>query len=144
MWRPFLSTLSQLWWQSLVTFMSLIWSTKFWVLVMWCGDRPTKRSKYLGRVLGRRLYRLRTQYYSLWVWHVLVQIYFWKSVKSRNRWPRWRQWRSEDVRGPWTKDSPGPLPIFHNLVPLIPPPHTPLPRLYTCLSQLYDFKYDTY
>ena len=27
----------------------------------------------------------------------------------------YEQWRSEDVRGPWTTDSPGPLPILHNL-----------------------------
>ena len=26
------------------------------------------------------------------------------------------QWRSEDVRGPWTTDSTGPLPILHNLM----------------------------
>ena len=35
------------------------------------------------------------------------------------------QWRSKDVRGPWTTDSPGPLPIHHNLIPLTPPSHTP-------------------
>ena len=47
------------------------------------------------------------------------------------------QWRSKDVRGPWTTDSPGPLPILHNLIPLTPPPHTPLLKLCTCLSLYY-------
>ena len=46
------------------------------------------------------------------------------------------QWLSEDVRGPWTTDSPGPLPILHNFFPLTPPPHTPLLRICTLLSLL--------
>ena len=50
---------------------------------------------------------------------------------------RSQQWRSEDVRGPWTTDSPGPLPILHNLIPLTPLPHTPLLRL--CTISLHDF-----
>ena len=50
------------------------------------------------------------------------------------------QWRSKDVWGPWTTDSPGPLPILHNLIPLTPPPHTPLLRLCTRLSLSYDFR----
>ena len=52
--------------------------------------------------------------------------------------PIW-QWRSEDVRGPWTTLSPGPLPILHNLISLTPPPQTPLLILCTCLSLLYGF-----
>ena len=54
------------------------------------------------------------------------------------------QWRSKDVRGPWTTDSPGPLPILHNLIPLTPPSHTPLLRLCTRLPLLCDFKYGTF
>ena len=38
-----------------------------------------------------------------------------------------RQWRREDVRGPWTTDSPGPLPILHDLIPLTHPPHRTYP-----------------
>ena len=47
-----------------------------------------------------------------------------------------QQWRSEDVRGPWTTDSPGPLPILHNLIPLTPPPQTPLLRPCTRLTYM--------
>ena len=54
------------------------------------------------------------------------------------------QWRSEDVRDPWTTDPLGPLPILHNLIHLTPPPHTPLLRLCTCLILLYDFKFGTF
>ena len=52
-----------------------------------------------------------------------------------------KQRRSEDVRGPWTKDSSGPLPILYNLISLTPPPHTLLLKLCT---RLYDFKYGTF
>ena len=50
------------------------------------------------------------------------------------------QWRSKDVRGPWTRDSPGPLPWYFKTLFLWhqSPPHTPLLRLYTRLSLLYD------
>ena len=51
------------------------------------------------------------------------------------------QWRSKDVRGPWTTDSLGPLPILQNFIPLTPLPYTPQLRLCTRLS-LYNFKYD--
>ena len=47
------------------------------------------------------------------------------------------QWRSKDVRGQWTTDSPGPLSILHNLIPLTPPPHTLLLIPCTCLSLLW-------
>ena len=43
------------------------------------------------------------------------------------------QWRSEEVRGPWTTPNglSGALPILYNLIPLTPPPHTPLLSLCT-------------
>ena len=43
------------------------------------------------------------------------------------------QWRSKDVRGPWTTDSLGPLPILQNFIPLTPLPYTPQLRLCTRL-----------
>ena len=45
------------------------------------------------------------------------------------------QWRREDVRGPWTTDSPGPLPILHNLIPLTSPP--PDIQLYSDFAHVY-------
>ena len=50
------------------------------------------------------------------------------------------QWHSEDVRGPWTTDSLGPLPILHYLIPLIPPPLTPYSDFAHVFSLLYDLK----
>ena len=44
--------------------------------------------------------------------------------------PHTHQWRSEDVRGPWTTDSLGPLPIVHNLIPFDPSTYTPTQTLY--------------
>ena len=53
------------------------------------------------------------------------------------------QWRSEDVRGPWTTDSPGPLLMLNNLIPLTPSAtYTPTQTLYTSL--LYDFNQYTH
>ena len=51
---------------------------------------------------------------------IQVSAYLHRPIKS-NQGRRQGQWRSEDVRGPWTTDSPEPLPILHNLIPLTPP-----------------------
>ena len=56
------------------------------------------------------------------------------------------QWRSEDIRGPWTTESQGPPPILHNLIPLTPPHKQPYSDFAQCtrLSLLCDFKYGTF
>ena len=63
---------------------------------------------------------------------VCKKIFKWYHSMVRSK--SYGQWHSKDVRGPWTTDSPGPLPILHNIIPLTPPPHTPLLRLCTCLQ----------
>ena len=47
------------------------------------------------------------------------------------------QGRSKDIQGPWTTDSPGPLPILHNLFPDPSSTYIPTQTLHMFISIIW-------